>query len=379
MAGSQRPMIRSGLAAAQAGTSRRGFLRYAGVGAVALGSAGLLAACGDDGSSAAKGGAKGGLAKATQFRIASAPGDNYFLDQICVEQHLFDNYNLQIGKLIYPQSGVQAMQLLSGGGVDGMVQDPILTLASYVNAEEGKRPIMVGMRIPETTYSIVANAGTDFPDESATFEERMHALKGKRVGVAAIGAGSDQQLQLALEEAGMGYDDVEHVGVGQFASGIAQMKAKRLEAYVTVTWATTRLAAAQTGGRMYIDFLADSTPAILRDQQVQYFITREDFLDKQEKVIQAWLDAQTDAMDWVVANPDKAADSLNNASFGGKGEQFATDYVAHFTDVVVPKVKPNWAVPKESVDFMIDVATRLGTIKEGQVSYEDLVAESARA
>ena len=38
MTGSQRSM-----------TSRRGFLRYTGMGALAIGSAGLLAACGDDG------------------------------------------------------------------------------------------------------------------------------------------------------------------------------------------------------------------------------------------------------------------------------------------------------------------------------------------
>ncbi|GAA4081383.1 ABC transporter substrate-binding protein [Nocardioides kongjuensis] len=369
MTGSQRSM-----------TSRRGFLRYTGMGALAIGSAGLLAACGDDGGSAAgKGGAAGALTKPTRFRIASAPGDNYFLDQVNVSEKQFEAYNLQIGKLIFPQSGVQAMQLLAGGGVDGMVQDPILTMASYVNGQKGKRPVMVGMRIPETTYSIVANAGTDFPDDSASFEDKMKALKGKRVGVAAVGAGSDQQLKLALEAAGMTYDDVEHVGVGQFASGIAQMKAKRLEAYVTVTWATTRLAAAQTGGRVYVDFLADSTPEVLRNQQVQYFITREDFLEKNPAVIQAWLDAQTEAKDWVVANPDKAADLLNKTSFDGKGEQFAKDYITHFTDVVVPKIQPDWRVPKDAVDFMIDIAVQLGTVKEGQVSYEDLVAESARA
>lgn len=380
MAGSQRPMIGSGLtAAARAGTSRRSFLRYSGMGALAIGSAGLLTACGDGGSNVEKGSAAGALAKSTRFRIASSPGDNYFLDQVNVSLEQFDAYNLDVGKLIMPQSGVQGMQLLAGGGVEAMVQDPILTMASYVNAQAGKRPVMVGMRIPETTYAIVANEGADLPDESATFQERMEALRGMRVGVSSVGAGSDQQLQLALEQAGMTYDDVEHVGVGQFASGIAQMKAKRLEAYVTVTWATSRIAAAQTGGWLYIDFLADGTPDLLRKQQVQYFITREDYLEEHEDVIQAWLSAQKDAKDWIVANPDEAADLLNETQFDGKAEQFSKDYITHFSDVVVPKLQPNWKVPKDAIDFMIGVATRLGTVEEGQVTYEDLVAESARA
>ena len=45
----------------------------------------------------------------------------------------------------------------------------------------------------------------------------------------------------------------------------------------------------------------------------------------------------------------------------------------------MPKIQPDWKVPKDAVDFMIDIAVQLGTVKEGQVSYEDLVAESARA
>ncbi|TNM50812.1 ABC transporter substrate-binding protein [Nocardioides albidus] len=368
MSGSQRSM-----------TSRRGFLRYTGMGAVAIGAGGLLAACGDSGATAGGGTVAGALKKPARFRVATGPGDNFLLDHINFERKQFDAYNLQVGKLIYPQSGVQAMQLLTGGGVDAMVQDPILTMASYVNGQEGKRPVMVGLRVPETTYSIVANEGTDFPDESASFEERMHALAGKRVGVTAVGAGNDQQLKLALEAAGMAYDDVEHVGVGQFAAGIAQMKAKRLEAYVGFTWATTRLLAAQTGGRMYIDFLDPATPEILRNQQVQFHIVREDFLDKNQDVVTAWLAAQTAALDWVLDNPEKAADFLNKNSFDGKGQELATSYIKHFVDDVAPKIKPNWVVPQEPVDLMIEVATKLGAVKEGEVSYEDLVAESARA
>jgi ABC-type nitrate/sulfonate/bicarbonate transport system substrate-binding protein len=365
-----------------ASTSRRSLLRAMGLGAVALGGAGALAACGNDAAptSAATqgGGSGGGLTEPTAFKIASAPGDNYFLDAVCAEQKLFDKHKLDVGEFVFPQSGVQAMQLFAAGAINGMQQDTVLTMASFAKGQKGKRPVIVGMRIPETTYSIVVNKGS-WPAASASFDEKMNALKGKKIGVAAVGAGSDQQLRLALEAAGMKYDDVTHLGVGQFTPGIAQMRAGRIDAYVAVTFATSQLMAQASGGQSYLEFWSDDAPAILNKQQVQPIIVREDFLADSMDVVNAWKSAAWEGKDWILANREEAANKLNETQFGGKGAAAATAYIEHYATSVVPKIHPDWKVEKAGIEVMIGVAEKLGAVKPGQVTYEDIVADFARA
>lgn len=357
-------------------TNRRTALRAVGLGAVLAGTGGLLAGCGDDSSSSGASGGSGG--GSTEFKIASAPGDNYFLDHVCKEQGTFTANKLDVGDFVFPQSGVQAMQLFAAGAITGMQQDTLLTMTSYANAQQGSRPQIVGMRIPETTYAIVVGKGS-WPDPSASYEERMQALKGKKVGVAAVGAGSDQTLRLALEEAGMGYDDVTHLGVGQFAPAIQQMQQGRIDAYVAVTYATSFMMANVTGGSVLVPFWEDNTPDLMHKQEVQPIIVREDYLADNAAVVESWKTAAWEGKDWIVANQDAAAKMLNESQFNGTAEAESKSYIDHYVTVTVPKLEDNWKVKKEGIDNMIVVAEKLGMITSGQLTYEDIVAESARA
>lgn len=374
--GAQSPMTE----ASELLRSRRGFLKLAGLGVATVGAGGLLAACGSGASKASSGlSSNGALTRSTRFRIASAPIDNYFLDTVALNQGLYDKYHLEVGKPLYPSSGVQGMQLLAAGAADGMLQDMMLVLAGFASAQQGKRPQIIGMGVPENTYAIVAGKGGSWPGTDASFQERMAALKGKRVGVPAVGSGADQQLRLALQEAGMKYGDVTHLGVGQFSAGMAQLKAGRLDAYMCQTYATTRLMAAATGGSVYLELADPSVPDVLSKQQVDAYIVGEEFLAKSQNVAKAWLSANTAAKDWVLANKTAAADLLNKQDLGGNAAPIATEYIEHYTSVVVPKIQPDWKATRTGVELMIQIGTTLGVVKQGQVTYEDLVPEFARA
>ncbi|MFC6707142.1 ABC transporter substrate-binding protein [Flexivirga alba] len=361
--------------------SRRDVLRWTGGGLLALGVGGALSACGGGGSNSAAGVKKaaGALSKPTTLHIASAPIDNYFLDFVNQDQQDYQKYNLEVPKFILPKSGVQGEQLMTAGSIDAQVQDVLLTMSTFVHSEPGKRPVFVGMRVPETTYSIVVGKGS-WPDAKASFQEKMQALKGKTIGVTAIGAGADQQLTLALKQAGMTRKDVTPLAVGQVAGGgAAQMKAGRIAAYVGITWATSRVLAKQTGGRILIEFSDPSVPPLLSKQQVDVCIVREDFAKKHEDVVKAWLASQTAGRDWMVANRGKAAELLNKTCLGGKFPDIAKGYIDHFADDLVPKLHPDWKVAKADIDVMLDVAQQMGIIKKGQISFEDLVPAFARA
>ncbi len=356
------------------GVSRRSLLKYLGLGTAALGSASLLAACGGQ-----AGGAAGASGAAQKFGVASFPGDAYFLDTVNLANKDYAKHSLEVPKLLTPQSGVQAFQLLVAGAVDGYAADTGLLMATHANSSKGKRPVLVGFRTLETTYGIVGSPDVSWPAADAGFEEKMRSLKGKKIGVTAVGAGGDLQLRLALELAGMKAGDVTVLAVGPTVQAIPNIKAKRIDAYVSVQWTSTRLIAKEAGGNILLDFSAANVPELLRNQAVVAIGVREELAQKQPEVVQNWLAAQEDASNWIHANKEAAAKLLNDNGLGGKAPEIAAAYVEHYITAVQPKIKPMFKADEATVDNMAELALRFGSVKKGDITFETLVPEFARA
>lgn len=354
-------------------TTRRTALRAAALGIAAIGSGAALSACGSDGGRTGK-----TATGATKFIAESSKLDSDFVDMVCNAQNLFAKHGLSIPKFLYPSSGVQAMQLLVGGSANGTSQDTVLAMAAYANQEKGERPAMIGMRIPENTYSIVVGKGS-WPSDTANFEEKMHALKGKTIGVTAVGAGSDRQLNLALEAAGMAVKDVTHLGIGLPTVGISQLKGGKIDAYVGLTFATAEFMIAETGGRALVRFADPGVPELLSKQQIYCLLVRESYARAHKDVCKKWLSAQSEANDWITKNKAAASKLLNQTAFSGHAEGASTAFINHYIDEIIPKINNNWAVSRESFDFMKQVATKVGAITSGQLSFEAMVPEFARS
>ena len=363
-----------GLRALDNGVSRRSLLRFAGLGAAALGAAPLLAACGSN--TAAAPAAAGAMHK---FAAAAFPGDAYFLDTINLEQKIYAQHQLEVAKHITPQSGVQAFQLLVAGAVDGYAADTGLLMATHANSSKGKRPVLVGFRNLDSTYGIIGGPNSQWPAADASFEEKMHSLKGKKIGVTAVGAGGDLQLRLALELAGMKPTDVTVLAVGPTAQAIPNIKAKRIDAYVGVQWTATRFIAKETGGTILLDFAEANAPELLRNQAVVAIAVREEMAQQQPEVVQNWLAAQDAANKWIGEDKAAAAKLLNDNGLGGKAPEIATEYVEHYVADVQPKLKPMFKATEETVNNMSELALRFGSVKKGDITYEQLVPEFARA
>lgn len=355
--------------------SRHPRSRIVQTGAAALAMGLLLAACGSTGGSSGDG--EGGDDPVV-MRIASAPTDVYLMDEFALSKGLFADHNLKVDKFIYPQSGVQGSQLLASGAVDAMQQDTLLTMASFANGQKGKRPIIVGMRMPTVTYAIITRDGFEGPGADASFEERMKALEGKTIGVTAIGAGADQQLTLALEEAGMDKDSVTRLAVGQMPPMIAQLKSKRVDAVVSQTWASSRMMEAATGGSIYVEYADPSLPEIVSGQEVGPLVVREDFLEKNPEAVKDYLELQTATKKEMLDHPDEAAKFLNKNTFDGKAADLSAAYVDDWSKNVITKADPDWRMSREAFDRMVEVGVRIGLLKEGQVTYEDMVADFAQ-
>lgn len=349
--------------------SRRSMLQFMGLGAAALSAAPLLSACGS-GSSAA--------GSPEKFGIASFPGDVYFWDEVALKQGLYEEHNLVVDKHLTPQSGVQGMQLLVAEGIDGFGVDTLVLMSTFANSTKGKRPQLIGTRTVSSTYGIVAAPGLEIPDESASFTEKMQALKGKTIGVSQIGAGSDHQLRLALEEAGMEYGDVTALAVGPSAQMIPNIKEGRIDAAVAVQWTSTRHIAEETGGAVLLDFADASAPAIMREQTSACMAVRENTLENDPEVVENWLAVQKAAAKWMVDNPEDAADLLNQSALGGNSPDIAAEYIQHYTDNIHPVMDADLRAPRDQIERMIKLGEEFGNFPEGSVTYDELVPEFAR-
>lgn len=358
--------------------SRRSVLKYLGVGTAALGSGSLLAACGSDSKNSSS--SSGGSTSPFRFPIASFPGDGYFLDALNAANKDYEKHNLDVGKFVVPQGGPQAFQLMVAGAIEGYSGDTALLMAVFANGTKGNRPMLAGLRSMHTTYGLVGSKKqTEGLAPNASFEEKMHSLAGKTIGTSQIGSGGDQQLTLALEAAGMTRSDVTVLAVGPTLQAIPNINAGRVDAYTTVQWTAGRNIAKQTGGAVISDFSEQSAPESLRNQAVLAIGVREETVKKNPEAIKNWLAAQDDARKFIGANPKEAADVLNTAGLGGKAPEIAQAYVDYFLKEEEPSIQPMFKAPRDAVERMIEVSIKLGKVKEGQITYEDIVPEFARA
>ena len=208
----------------------------------------------------------------------------------------------------------------------------------------------------------------------------MHSLKGKKIGVTAVGAGGDLQLRLALELAGMKPGDVTVLAVGPTAQAIPNIKAKRIDAYVGVQWTATRFIS-QGNRRDDPAGLRRSQcmPDLLRNQAVVAIAVREEMAQQQPEVVQNWLAAQDEASKWIGKNKEAAAKLLNDNGLGGKAPEIATEYMEHYVADVQPKLNPMFKATEETVEKMAELALRFGSVKKGDITYAQLVPEFARA
>lgn len=353
--------------------SRRSLLRFAGLGAAVLGTAPLLAACG--GSNAAAPGAE----ETVKFNVSTVPGDGFVIDAINAQNKDYAKRHLDVPKHIVPSSGVQGFQLLAAGAVEGMAADTLNLMVTHANSQKGQKPQLIGFRVMETTYGIARSKDGSWPSADASFVEKIKSLKGKKVGVPAIGSGGDLQLKLALEEAGLKYSDVTVLAVGLGAQAIPNMKANRIDAYVGVQWTTARYVAQETGGEVLVDFAEASAPDIIRNQAVVSIIANEKTIAEKPQAVNNWLLAQNDAREFMLNDKAGAAKILNDTALGGSGLEIATAYMEHYAADVAPKLQPMFKVPEDVVERMAEIGLRFGSIKKGDITYESLVPDFARA
>lgn len=310
------------------------------------------------------------------FTIAVFQSEAYLADYVAKDEGFGAKHGLDI-KFVTPSNGAAAAQLMLAGTVDGWATDPLIILGA---AAQGYGIRMAGVLAPALSYWVLVSKRDQWPSANAPLGEKIAALKGKRIGVSGIGAGTDHALLLLLKTGHLAASDVTRIGIGQQEAAIGQLDAGRIDAFVSFALAGNAIIERQTGARLYLTTQDPGLPASVRGIPFIAFAVSASLAAKDPGVVARWLAAEQDALAWIHAHPDQAATLLNKHVFNGQHPTLAKSIVPQMWHTYFQSTPAGFKVAPASYKALLDAGTELGIVPAPQkVTYDRVVIPAARA
>jgi len=193
-------------------------------------------------------------AEQDELNVQSYPGTTLSLPlYVGQSKGIFEKNGLKVNIIGIP-AGPQATQALLTGGVDIMGNAVSNTLLAQARlAKSGSNDRIVGIIQGESGlhYSLMGQSSINWPAQGDV-KAIANALKGKTVGVTAIGADTQQVVEGLLKMQGVDPKSVTFVAVASGASAYAAFEAKHVD--TIVGWAPTQTVLSDKGAKMLVDF-----------------------------------------------------------------------------------------------------------------------------
>ena len=189
-----------------------------------------------------------------ELNVQSYPGTTLSLPlYVGQSKGIFAKHGLTVNIVGIP-AGPQATQALLTGGVDIMgnaVSNTLLAQARLAKSGSNDRIIGIIQGEAGLHYSLMGQSSINWPPQGDV-KAIVQALKGKTVGVTAIGADTQQVVEGLLKMYGADPKSVTFVAVASGASAYAAFEAKHVD--TIVGWAPTQTVLTDKGAKMLIDF-----------------------------------------------------------------------------------------------------------------------------
>lgn len=193
-------------------------------------------------------------AEPNELNVQSYPGTTLSLPlYVGQSKGIFEKNGLKVNIVGIP-AGPQATQALLTGGVDIMGNAVSNTLLAQARlAKSGSNDRIIGIIQGESGlhYSLMGQSSINWPRQGDV-KAIVEALKGKTVGVTAIGADTQQVVEGLLKMHGADPKSVTFIAVASGASAYAAFEAKHVD--TIVGWAPTQTVLSDKGAKMLIDF-----------------------------------------------------------------------------------------------------------------------------
>jgi NitT/TauT family transport system substrate-binding protein len=291
---------------------------------------------------------------------------------IADELGFFSKNKLKVEK-IAAQSSSAAIAAMLGGSLDVIESAPDLVLS---NIDKGLDLKFLMANEVKNYATLVASNKLDLPNLSKGYPAMMQDLKGKRVGVNAIGASLYLSATIMLQDAGMNKDDVQFVATGTAGNTFAAWKAGAVDAQFTFAPIPELLEA--LGLARPIMVLGDSGPDILRFQGLYSgWVTRGDFIQKNKPAADAYVRSIQEAIAWIrdPANQSKLLELAKKYSPVAGMSPAENDAVLV---KVIQNYRPFWGseISEETIEKWNDYSLRNGLIKR-RIAFDRVVYSGA--
>lgn len=311
----------------------------------------------------------------TDFTMAVFASEMYLPDYVAKDKGFGAKHGLNL-KFVTPASGAAAAQLMLAGAVQGWTTDPLIIMNA---ASQGHEIRIAGIGSPDLNYTILVSKDGSWPADKASFKEKILSLKGKRVGVSGIGAGTDNALILLLKSVGLSATDVTRVGIGQQQAAIGQLTAGAIDAFVSFSLAGNAMIQQQTGARLLISTQNPIVPENIRAVPHGGFAVAGEFAAKHPEKVAAWLAAEEESIAWIRANPDEAATILDKYVFNGQQPELAKKIIPQMLTSYFGNTPPGFKVPQKTFAALESAMKDLGKVQAIKpVTYNDVVIPRGR-
>lgn len=217
---------------------------------------------------------------------------------------IYDKHGLNVSLLDF-RAAPDATAALFSGAVDLMSNSPGNMM--LVNSR-GRDLVAVVDNFPAPVWSLVVGKDVATPGKAAGYPALMRDLKGKKIGVPAIGSDGHNFARRFLRDAGMDPEkDVTFLAVGLGPDAVAAFKAGQLDAVMAIEPVQTVLEA--LGGKVVLDLQADKTIPEFASWTSSVYHSTKAHADKNAEMMKRFQAAQEEAIAFVrdPANAEKVA------------------------------------------------------------------------
>lgn len=200
-------------------------------------------------------------------------------------------------ELTVVSSGPAGVAALLGGSLDFIEVPTDQIIENQVRGSDLR--IIVGNEV-QNFFDVLARNSTKLPHEAQGYPAIIQDLKGKRIGVNALGASTHLMMNALLRGAGMPADDVTYVADGSSNTALAAWQADRVDVQVNFT-PFPEIIKALGDGRSIIRFSAGQGPEVLRKLGGAFedWSCKASFIRDHPDVVNAFIKAHSDTLNWI--------------------------------------------------------------------------------
>jgi NitT/TauT family transport system substrate-binding protein len=150
-----------------------------------------------------------------------------WLTQVAIEKGFFTRNGIT-AEFIPTATGAQAVAGLLSDSYQTSVCDPTICLPAV---EKGEQLAVIAGQVG-SLMSLVVHKDIPLPNLSKGFPDSFQDLKGKKIGVSAVGSITYYLMLASMKAAGMSADSIDLVPTGAPAESIAALTSKRVDGWI---------------------------------------------------------------------------------------------------------------------------------------------------